>query len=69
MQCESCRLYFIWGKMKTVAWKTVPQITLRNCSKEARGKGQYICDFSEGRKYASKHILFQKVSTSLVNLG
>ena len=66
---ESCKLCFIWGKMKTVALEIVPQIMLRNCSKEARGKVQYICDFSEGRKYASKHIIFQNVSTSLVNLG
>ena len=52
-----------------VFWETVPQIMLRNCSKEARGKGQYICDFSEGRKHASKHTFSQKVSTGLVSLA
>ena len=42
-QCESLELSFTGGKMRTA-----PQITLRNCSKEAGGKGQYICDFGAG---------------------
>ena len=41
-QHESCEQSWIWGKMKTAAWDTAPQITLRNCSKEAGGEGQYI---------------------------
>ena len=28
----------MWGNMRTAAWETVPQITLRNCSKEVGGK-------------------------------
>ena len=44
-QCESCKLSFIWGEMKTVAPETTPQMPLCNCSKEAEGNGQYICDF------------------------
>ena len=37
-QHESCKLSFIWGKMKTAAWETAPQIALKNCSKETVGK-------------------------------
>ena len=37
-QCESCKLRFIWGKMRTIAWETALQIALRNCSKGAGGK-------------------------------
>ena len=36
------KLNFILGKMRTAAQETVPQITLRVCSKEAVGEGQYI---------------------------
>ena len=35
---ESCKLSFIWGKMRTVARETAFQIALRNCSKEVGGK-------------------------------
>ena len=31
--------------MRTTAQEITPQITLRNCSKEAGEKGQFICDF------------------------
>ena len=55
---------FIWRKMRTAAQETAPQIALRNSSKEARGKIQYICDFGEGGMHATKHIFFQKLSTS-----
>ena len=36
------KLSFIWGKMRTVAWKTAPQIALRDCSKDIVGESQYI---------------------------
>ena len=39
---ESCKLSFIWGKMRTAAQAMTPQIALRDCFKEVRGKGQYI---------------------------
>ena len=39
---ESCVLSFIWGKMKTAAQETAPQIALRNCSEELVGEGQYV---------------------------
>ena len=42
VQLESCELSFIWGKMRTAAWEIVPQIALRNCSKDAVGESQYI---------------------------
>ena len=60
---ESSELNFIWGKMRTTAWETAPQIALRNCSKEAIGKGQYIRDFGEGGVHTIKHIILQ-ISTS-----
>ena len=41
-QLESGRLSFIWGKMRTAALETALQISLRDCSKEAVGEGQYI---------------------------
>ena len=37
-QHESCKLSFTWGKMRTIAWETAPQIPLRNCCKEIEGK-------------------------------
>ena len=36
-QLESCELSFIWGKTRTAAWETAPQVVLRDCSKEAVG--------------------------------
>ena len=50
--------------MRTIAWETASQLALRNSSKEARGKIQYIRDFGEGRM----HVFFPKLSTSLVKL-
>ena len=37
-QPESCKLSFIWGKMRTAARETAFQIALRNCSKEVGRK-------------------------------
>ena len=65
-QCESGKLNFIWGKMRMVAWETTPQVARRNCSKEARQKGQHSCDFVEGGIHAINCIFFQKFSTSLM---
>ena len=55
--------------MRTIAWETAFQIVLRNCSKEAAGKGQCGCDFDERGKHAIKHcgiffFFLQKVSAS-----
>ena len=36
--------------------------------KRQRGNGQYICDSGEGGIRTVKHVSFQKVSTSLVEL-
>ena len=47
-QHESCELNFIGGKVRTAAQETAPQIALRNCSKEAGGKGQYVIFGEEG---------------------
>ena len=50
--------------MKIIAQETASQIALKNCSREAEGEGQYICDFSEGGVYAIRYIFLQKVSAS-----
>ena len=42
VQLENCELSFIWGKMRTTARKASSQIALRDCSKAAIWKGQYI---------------------------
>ena len=34
VQHESCKLSFVWGKVRTVARERAPQIALRNCSKQ-----------------------------------
>ena len=41
-QFESCKLSFIWGKMRTATREAASQIALRKCSKAAEGEGQYI---------------------------
>ena len=41
VQLESCKLSFIWGKMRTAAREAAPQIALRDCSKEVVGESQY----------------------------
>ena len=40
-QSKSCELNFLWGKMRTAAWETAPQIALIECFKEAVEEGQY----------------------------
>ena len=37
-QRGSCKLSFIWGQMRMLAWETASQIPLRNFSKET-GEG------------------------------
>ena len=54
----------MWGKMRSIAQETAPQIALRNFSKEVGGRSVYICDFGEGGVHAIKHIFSQKVATS-----
>ena len=76
MQHESCDLSFTWGKTRTAAQKTAPQIALRDCSKElggkdivyvierllqgARGKGHCVCDFGEGEATYNQAHIFPK---------
>ena len=48
-QHEGCELSFIWGKIRTAAQETAPQIALRDCSKATLGEGRYIkTPFGEG---------------------
>ena len=63
VQLESCELSFIWGKMRIVAWGTIPQIALRNRSKGVvRGKIN-ICDFVEGGIHTIKHLSYKMFPT------
>ena len=45
-QCESCKLSFIWGNMRTAARETAPQPALRDCSEDSMYvilvKGKYL---------------------------
>ena len=56
-QHESCKLSFIWGKMRTAAWETAPQITLRNCSKEAVGEVGIYVIYMQSSTYFSRRFL------------
>ena len=38
----------VWDKIRTIAWETVFQITLRNCSKEVGGTVSVTDNGSEG---------------------
>ena len=43
--------------MRTIAWEAASQIALRDCSKAALGKGQYIGFGEEGIQYQEILIL------------
>ena len=59
-QPESCKLSFIWSKMRTASQETALQIALRKCSKEVRNRSvcmkfwrrentcNQVCIFPEG---------------------
>ena len=59
-QLESCKLSLIWGKMRPAAWETVPQIALKNCSKEAVGEG----GFGKEGVQCDQALIFQRFSAS-----
>ena len=42
--------------------------SLRDCYREAEGKGQYISDFAEEAIHAIRHTFVRKISTSFVEL-
>ena len=51
--------------MRTIAWETVCQIALRNCSKEVTGKVSIYVILMKGEYKAIKHIFsLQKVFAS-----
>ena len=59
-QLESCKLSFIWGKMRTAARETAPQIALRNCSKEmGEGEVRIYMILVKG-KYMQSNIYFSR---------
>ena len=63
-QYESCKLSFIWGKMKAIALETAFQLALRNCSKEAGGKVSIYVILVKGEYMQSGTYFLQKVSAS-----
>ena len=48
VELESCKLSFIWGKMRTAAQEAASQIALRACSKSAVGESQYVSSGEAG---------------------
>ena len=67
-QPEGCKLSFIWGKMKTAARETAPQIAPRNCSKEVGGKVSIYVILVKGENLQTSTYFLQKVSASLVKV-
>ena len=67
-QRESCKLSFIWGKMRTIAQETAFQIALRNCSKEVGGQPRIHVILVKGEYVQSSTYFLQKVSASLVKV-
>ena len=55
---------FIWGKMRTIAWKTTSQISLRNCSKEFRGNVSIYVTLVKWECMQSSTYFLQKVYSS-----
>ena len=62
-QFERCELSFILCKMRTAAQETASQRTLRNCSKETVGEGQYVT-LVKGEFSAIKHLLYKRFPAS-----
>ena len=56
-------LNFIWGKTKTSAQETVPQIALRDCSEEAVGEGQCMI-LVNGEFNEMELLLYKRFSAS-----
>ena len=54
--CESCELRLIWGKVRTIAQETAPQIALRNCSKEEEVKVSTYLIWWKGNACNQAHI-------------
>ena len=74
VQCESCELSFVWGKIRTRAWETAFQMALKNCSQDKSRKVQcYVWPQWRG-VHITKHTSCQrlvaphKVQMSLVKI-
>ena len=50
--------------MRTVAWKTAPQIALRNCSKEVVGKRSIYVILVKGEFTVIKQLSYKRFSAS-----
>ena len=60
MSFQSCELSFIWGKMRTAAQETAPQIALRDWFKEVVGESQQK-DFGEGGVQCNQALTLKKL--------
>ena len=60
---------FLRGKIRTAAWETAPQISLRDCSKEVLGKDNIYVILVKGEYMQSSTYFFQKISTGLRKLS
>ena len=60
-------LNFIWSNMMTATWETAPQVTLRNCHKDLRGKRIYVI-LVKGECMQSSTNILEKVFASLMKL-
>ena len=58
-QFERCELSFIWGKMRTAAQETAPQITQKLLQRDSGGRS--VCDFGEGGVECNQALTLQKV--------
>ena len=58
------RVRFYWGKVKTAALETAPQIALRDCSKEVVGEGQYVRFWWRGSSVQIRRLLYKGFSAS-----
>ena len=63
-QCESCQLSFTWGKMRTAAWETLPQIALRGPLWRGSGGRSVYMILVKGELSAVKHLTFKRFSAS-----
>ena len=54
---------FLRGKIRTAAWETAPQISLRDCSKEAGGGRSIYKVLVKGELNAIKCLLYKRFSS------
>ena len=61
-------LNYIWGNMMTATWATAPQVTLRNCHKDLRGRERIYVILVKREYMQSSTNILEKVFASLMTL-